>query len=237
MSSLLPSLSLSLSLSAFCPLLWWALPNFWTSLASQLLPHLLGCVHGCGEHTGRFKFMSAVSAIKGWYPHGDGCRTQWCTGCCSGYVDKPWLSDQGNETLSTAVCETMREVWNGHYPFLPQLYWIFRVLHAVWTRQSNQTCNTSAPIFLIPWSGDSFMLQNSFLLQFSLDGLACLFCSAEMQNHSSWTYSWRKIVRRVAMVVEIWNTKVIVFVRTGAAAREEGGWEWNWEEGSKERGG
>jgi len=45
--------------------------------------------------------------------------------------------------------------------------------------------NTSAPIFLIPWSGDSFMLQNSFLLQFSLDGLACLFCSAEMQNHSS----------------------------------------------------
>ena len=133
-------LSLSLSLSAFCPLLWWALPNFWTSLASQLLPHLLGCVHGCGEHTGRFKFMSAVSAIKGWYPHGDGCRTQWCTGCCSGYVDKPWLSDQGNETLSTAVCETMREVWNGHYPFLPQLYWIFRVLHAVWTRQSNQTC-------------------------------------------------------------------------------------------------
>jgi len=97
--------------------------------------------------------------------------------------------------------------------------------------------NTSAPIFLIPWSGDSFMLQNSFLLQFSLDGLACLFCSAEMQNHSSWTYSWRKIVRRVAMVVEIWNTKVIVFVRTGAAAREEGGWEWDWEEGSKERGG
>ena len=59
-------------------------------------------------------------------------------------VQDKWINhgSQIRETraLSTAVCETVREVWNGHYPFLPQLYWIFRVLHAVWTRQSNQTC-------------------------------------------------------------------------------------------------